>query len=121
MTWFAVAALLGLALLPTVSHALAWAQGGRTVWAEICTAQGPRLVAIDDAAAGQDSPATSAAHLEHCPFCAQASAVAGPPPAPITVPVVPAERTGPPARFFAAPHTLFAWSSAQPRAPPAVS
>src|SRR5262245_31384367 len=46
--WLALVAMLALAVLPTLSHALAFARGG-AAWAEVCTPQGMRLVAVDAA------------------------------------------------------------------------
>ena len=42
-TWFAIFAMLGLALAPTVSHALA-ASGPGNPWAEICSVAGGKVV-----------------------------------------------------------------------------
>ena len=56
-TWFAILAMLALALLPTVSHAVAHGQGSRSAWAEVCTPQGMKWVAVDAAsAAANPSP-----------------------------------------------------------------
>jgi hypothetical protein len=78
-----------------------------------------RLVAVGiDGGESSPAPAGAAAHLEHCPYCVQSAGTLGMPPAPIGVlplPVASAER---PALFLQAPHTLHAWRSAQPRAPP---
>ncbi|MDO9091153.1 MAG: DUF2946 domain-containing protein [Rubrivivax sp.] len=120
-TWFALVAVLGMALLPTLSHALAFSQGEPRVWAEICTPQGMKRVAVDSLsgeAAGTTDPATSAAgHLEHCPWCTLSAPAAGLPPAPPSVPIVSAAAEHLP-RWLQAPRTLWAWGSAQPRAPP---
>lgn len=126
--FIAFLAVFALALLPTVSHALthwriAGAAGG---WAEVCTVQGPKRVAID--AAGQlmdtvvaDEAALSAVHLQHCPLCVLHSD--GPPPLPVAAVALPLLLAGndPPAAFLHAPRTLHAWRSAQPRGPPAFS
>lgn len=122
LAWFAIVAMLALALLPTVSRAMAQAQGGRTAGAELCTAQGMVRVILDgapgDPAAGPVSPETASGHLDHCPFCslsAQAAGLASAPPWPLTL-VAAAGHLPPPC--LQAPHTRLAWCSAQPRAPP---
>ena len=117
--WLALVAMLAMSLLPTLSHAWAYANGG-SVWAEVCTPQGAKLVAVADAPgeAGEPAPTQAIGHLEHCPFCALSSgAVALPTALPITVPLL-LGSDDPPALFLHAPRTLFAWASAQPRGPP---
>ena len=75
--------MLALVLLPTVSHALALAQGGKTAWAEVCTPQGMKRVALDDApGAGDITPPQGDIHLEHCPYCTLSGVNAVPPDAP---------------------------------------
>lgn len=120
----AIVAMLALALLPTVSHALAAARD-QSPWAEICTPQGTRVVSIADADVGviadrDDGRSGSAGiHLEHCPFCASSSAATlGMPPAHTGAAVLAAGGIEPPPRFLQAAYTLHAWRSAQPRAPP---
>lgn len=111
--------MLALALLPTVSHALAFAQGGKSAWAEICTPQGMMVVAVESAPGDEGIPV--AAHLEHCPYCAQAATTLGMPPAVATAPALPLAAIEPPALFLNAPRAPFAWAAAQPRAPPFLS
>jgi hypothetical protein len=122
--WLALAALLALALLPSISHALAFAQGS-TVWAEVCTPQGSRLVAVADAAGGTDTDAPASRHamgqLEHCPLCALSTGALGLPSAPPAVVAALLGSDAVPALFLHAPRTLFAWASAQPRGPPSCS
>lgn len=112
-SWLALVAMLGLALAPTVSHALA-ASGPGNPWAEICSVAGGKLVMADAAGAQADA----GTHLGHCPLCAQVG----------SAPVLPvAESAGAllvagadfrPALFAQSPTPLFAWAAAQPRAPP---
>lgn len=115
LTWVALVAMLGLGLLPAVSHALASA-GGRG-GAEVCTAGGLTRVAAAGAPTGSDSqPATTA--LVHCPFCAPGAPAAGPLPAPRQAWLAQGAALAalPDARV---PPTLPAsWAAAQPRAPP---
>ena len=119
--WLALVAMLALALLPTVSHALAFARGG-AAWAEVCTPQGMRLVAVDAAqAADNGAPAQAAGHLEHCPLCALGADAPPLPPAPPAALRLPVAGAEPPPLFLQAARTLHAWRSAQPRAPPSFS
>ncbi len=113
-TWLALVAMLGLALAPTVSHALA-ASGPGNPWAEICSVAGGKMVVADAAGVQADA----GAHLGHCPLCGQ---IGNAPPLPV------AESAGMllvagadfrPALFAQSPTPLFAWAAAQPRAPPA--
>ena len=73
LTWIPLFAIVGLALLPTLSHALAWlhSDGG---WVEVCSAQGPRRVLAGVAAADGSAPVPAASHLQHCPMCALSGA-----------------------------------------------
>lgn len=107
-----------MALAPTLSHALSFARGGPSAWAEVCTPQGMKRVALDSAVEADAGAATPAPSMDHCPYCAFSADAAGLAPAPALVPTPPAGADALPALFLQAPHTLFAWASAQPRAPP---
>jgi len=104
--------MLALALLPTLSHALAGSSSG---FAEVCTPQGMKVVAL---AEGQQQPATASLHLEHCPYCVAGFAGAPLPPAALALPLPAQAAALAPPRFLQAPRTLFAWAAAQPRGPP---
>jgi hypothetical protein len=119
VTWLALVAVLALALMPAVSHALAFARGDVTAWAEVCTTQGLQRVALD---AQDGAPATTGQHLDHCPFCKLGSDDAGAPP-PAASDLAGPMPPGPlvPMWLRQAPRTQFAWSAAQPRAPPTFS
>lgn len=118
--WLAILATLAMALMPTVSHALAhWR--GQASWVEVCTTAGSRLVALDAAGEAQQPATSAAAHLEHCPYCAPSFGGVGLPPSPLTLPLPADLATEVPALFLQAPRTLHAWCSAQPRAPPSLS
>jgi len=114
--------MLALALMPAISHALAFVRGQSADLVEICTQQGPQRVSLKDGAPATDpAPALAFEHLDHCPFCAQLGTPLGMPPAPVVVPLQTHLSHAMPRLFYAAPRTLFAWSAAQPRAPPAFS
>lgn len=135
--WLASVAMLALALLPTVSRALAAASpaspAGAALWAEVCTVQGVLMktapaaampAAGDEAHEGNGDPVAwsgGAAALDRCAFCVLAAASA---PlraavpsfaAPAGAPALPAATERP------SPHASTAWASAQPRAPPSSS
>ena len=115
--WIALVAMLAFALVPTVSRALAFANGSAN-WAEVCSPQGIKWVSL---AEGDEAPAPATGHLDHCALCGLASDGAAPlpaSPAPAALPVGSAEI---PRLFLQAAHTLHAWCLAQPRAPPAWS
>lgn len=108
-------AVLVASLAPVVSHALG--KSGTASWVEVCTAQGSQWVQGDAPPAGD--PAPGAGHLlDHCPYCSLHPNAVGIPPALLqALPPVAAGHAVPLA-FLAAPRTLHAWVSAQPRAPP---
>jgi hypothetical protein len=116
LTWLALVAMLGLGLLPTVSHALAWAgaNGGNGSGAEVCTAGRPSRVAADGVTGGL--PATGV--LQHCPYCVPGSVAAGLPPSPL--PDLAALRSSGqvPQGVCLAPLESTRWTAALPRAPP---
>ncbi len=117
LIWIALVAMLGLGLLPAVSHALAWA-GGSDDWAEVCTASGLTRVAAPGWPVEPDGlPAT--AGMEHCPYCALGAAAAGLPPPLLQPWLAPAAGLAALAAVFPGPALAAAWSAAQPRAPPA--
>jgi hypothetical protein len=116
-TWIAVLAILLASLAPSLSHALASATG--TNWIEVCTTQGSKWIAAGED--GSERAPASAHVLEHCPYCSlHAPGLALPPANDATL--LPSRLAHEvPLAFLAAPRTLHAWVSAQPRAPPLFS
>lgn len=107
-------AVLLAALAPAVSFALGSQLGAN--WVEVCTAEGSKWVQP-----GNDEAPASAHVFEHCPYCTlHTPAIGMPPVPPAQLPIVDAADAVPLA-FLAAPRTLHAWASAQPRAPPTSS
>lgn len=108
--------LLFAALAPTLAQA--FAPRADASWNDICRAQG---AARASAESGPSDDAGHAAHpFEHCPFCHLQAHGPALPPAPPSLPVL--DGTEPlPRAFLAAPRSVHAWVSAQPRAPPALS
>lgn len=118
--WLTSVVILAGALSPASVHRLLMAGvPGAPDWAEICSAQGTRLILSVERA--DDGPAhdSQGAHLfGHCPWCALHASSFAPPPVPALAPHVPALRHVTPTLFLAAPAPLFAWRSPQPRGPP---
>lgn len=115
--WWALAAMLMMALAPTLSLGMQAKAGGSLV--ELCTALGTRWVTLDAAEPGtaESRPDTPAHLFEHCPYCALHADTLGPAPSVPAVGLLPLNFEAP-RLFLAAPRTLHAWLAAQPRGPP---
>lgn len=117
IAWIALVAMLALALVPTLSRAMAYASGG-SGWSEVCTPQGMQWVSVDSEQSSSPPDGTPP-QVDHCHFCQLASVGAAPPPASaLALPVAGAE---PPRLFPQALRTVHAWRSAQPRGPPSLA
>jgi len=114
----ALAAMLALALLPSVAHALNFLQGNSSSLAEICTPRGMQWVQLDVAASEGERPSTAVDPMEDCPYCSRAMSVDGLPPPAQQPQLLPAADGDEPPLFLRARRTPFAWASAQPRGPP---
>ena len=116
-SWVAILAILMGALAPTISHALAPVTG--QAWLEVCSTAGIRWVKAEPSDSEQSPAGKSGAHwFDHCPDCSiQADLLALPAGAGGAAVLLPLSFEVP-AAFLAAPRTLHAWVSAQPRAPP---
>ncbi|MGV3655121.1 MAG: DUF2946 domain-containing protein [Noviherbaspirillum sp.] len=135
--WMACFAVLLAALAPTVSHAVNAARLADTGQHEYCSAGSAEAHGGHAQASGHADHSTPAAlpgsapyaghgpdgglHFEHCPFCLTHAGSFGLAPG-FSITVQPeigvALRPG---LFYHSPQPLFAWTGAQPRAPPAVS
>lgn len=116
-SWIAILAVLVASLAPSVSHALGLNKGAS--WMEVCSAQGSKWQQTDS---DESRGAPAAGHvLEHCPYCSIHAPALGMPPAPEVAPLSLDLTDEFPLAFLAAPRTLHAWLSAQPRAPPSFS
>lgn len=114
--WIAMLAILFSALAPTVSYALA-AVSSSADTVEICTINGYKLVQPSHSDSSK-APASAKHGMTHCAFCTThggAYALTG---SPSVILAFEAGRTVHPPLFYAAPHSLHAWSAANPRAPP---
>ena len=104
--------MLCLAVVPTLSHAIAWSAGA-ALPSDVCSVN-------DSLALAGDAPATTASHhLDHCPICGVA-AHAAPPPVPVACTLMAAPATSAPELFWVSPRPLHAWASAPSRAPPLI-
>ena len=113
--------MIGLALLPSISHALMARQSAALAsnpWAELCSTGGATAASGERTDLSRQSRA-AAKHLADCGACClMAAAPVGMPPAPAVAWAVP-ERVAYVAPLFKhAPRPLFAWAAAQARAPP---
>ena len=118
-SWIAVLAILMAALAPTISHALGSKASAN--WIDICSSVGAKWVQPNAEPTGK-APNPAAAHVfDHCPYCSLHANATGLPPTSVTLalPLVFGDEF--PIAFLAAPRTLHAWVSAQPRAPPLFS
>jgi hypothetical protein len=126
VAWLACVAILFGLFAPSVAHALAAPDGAAGNWSEICTALGVKLVKVTDAATGEPSSpeiSDSDAHEpygKHCAYCQSDSSPALPP---VHLPVlfIAVDMQRAPRLFYRSPRPLFAWASANPRAPPVLS
>lgn len=120
LRWFgrlALGLLLSLALVPSLSRALA-DQAAPGPWGEYCSSVGTQRIAVTGLPE-ESSPAPAATHIEHCPLCGNLNGPLVPPPAQTAgLPALDAGSFRPPL-FAHAPRPLFAWRTAQPRGPPA--
>lgn len=124
-TWIALFAVIGLALAPTVSHALArgGAAGGVNPWAELCSAatSQPAAAAVAAHATTEVPPQALATPFDHCPLCGHAGCAAVLPTAPPASFHAAGCARFVPASFSQSRRPQFAWAVAQPRGPPARS
>jgi hypothetical protein len=116
LAWLALAAMVGLALLPGVSHALVFVRGDAPNLAEICSAQGMRTIAPD--VGSDETPAPQATGAADCPFCLQGGHTPGLQQALPRLALQVLAQGSVPASSPQAPPTALAWAAAQPRAPP---
>ncbi len=118
--WIACFAILLNALAPSISHAISASAGQTAAWAEICSVDGARLVAVgtDHAQSPDGSPSPQAQPSAHCPFCSPHAGTFALPAAAMTLPVPIAGARLLPSLFYRSPQPLFSWAAANPRAPP---
>jgi hypothetical protein len=124
VAWIACAAILLGSMAPLATQALERTSRGAPDqgWVEVCTAMGTMRVDTGDSAPDGPAHKAPADHAQqHCAFCSSHTTALGMPPAAPASMFVPALRPGLPELFLKSPRPLFAWSTAQPRAPPPAS
>lgn len=116
ITWLAIVLILGSAVAPTISHALTPQMQVTVGLSEICSDHEQELsLALDDAE--ENHSEHQSLHFEHCPFCVHHTAE-------MLLDqefcfLFPAAQSALyPLLFFSSLRPLFAWSVANPRAPP---
>lgn len=117
---FACLAMLMAALAPSISHALSDPGNTRSLWTEICSTAGLKLVRVDLAQAEAPAHGEPASAFEHCPFCQPQGSMPALLPAAIVLPVTLAGFPIP-SLYYQSPRPLFVWAGAQSRAPPVFS
>ena len=118
--WIACLALAVGALLPSVTHSVR--QAAPNGWFEVCTSFGAKWVRASEARTDSEGPEAPPRGIhEHCAYCVMHAGDLAVPPARGTGLAPSPLQFALPARFLAAPRTLFAWRSAQARGPPRVA
>jgi hypothetical protein len=123
-SWIAIAAIVFSALAPTIAHAFPAKNTPQTLWQELCTAQGTKLIQSTDVAGDpQQIPAQNNAgiHFEHCPYCFSHAVSVGLPPATAAFVFVATGQTAQFAASYIAPVLPLYYQSANPsQAPPSL-
>jgi hypothetical protein len=114
--WIACLAIFGIAFAPTLSRLLV-----EPTWGEVCSARTLTPGGEDVERTGDSTPSPGTGHLAHCPLCGLGSTPMVMPPARTVVFDGAGLAQHLPVLFLRAPRPLFAWASAQPRAPPSIS
>lgn len=111
-------AILFNAFVPLLSHA-AQAAAPPVMDVQVCTALGMTTMSVAAAPAGPADSTAGKLHktMNHCGYCV-AHATHGLPPPPAMPFAAGTGRDVYPPLYYHAPHPLFPWSLAQPRAPP---
>ena len=118
--WIALFAILWASLAPSMAHGDSHAGHSMRVNMDYCTGASASSTSIEmpqDRAHDEQTPSHEDSH--HCPLCRNPQANVGILPTPVIVLPAAAGRMTYPALFYRASHPLYAWSAAQPRAPPA--
>jgi hypothetical protein len=121
-------AMVAMAIMPTISHAIVRFSEpvGVPMVMEVCTTRGVERISmapglqLTDPSKGVGSKTLPASHdlnAEHCPMCGQSGHSVMPPLAQSLL-KLPGLSDAPPRLFLLAPRPLFAWLQARPRGPP---
>jgi len=129
--WAALWAMIAMAIMPTISHAMVRFSGpsGPAMMTEVCTTRGVERISVDPGLqstnplrdAGSNSlPASHDLNAEHCPMCGQTGHSGMLPPLQSLLKLS-GLSDAPPRLFLLASRPLFAWLQARPRGPPHIS
>ncbi|WP_158598057.1 DUF2946 domain-containing protein [Noviherbaspirillum saxi] len=115
-------AILLVALVPSISHALALKNASSPRLTEVCTSFGIKQLKLPaEEATKPFSTVKHDQHFEDCPFCRIDGDTPVLPPVSALVRLTTIASFPQPFLFYQAPQRLFAWTPAQSRAPPAHS
>lgn len=113
--WVTLFALVLTTLAPGAARTWAHLQGqASTDWGQVCSAMTAEGMSGSQPASGQPAGAMP----DHCTMCLLRADLAGPPALPPAIALRADLGHAHPTLFLQAPHTLYAWSAAQARAPP---
>jgi len=122
IAWLSCFAILLGSLAPAISHAIANIKGQPAPWSEICSTSGNKFVPFDISLAASNKESndndSQPMKMEHCAYCTMHAPtfalndqrLLALQPANLSYSL--------PKLFYQAPYPLFAWASANPRAPP---
>lgn len=117
IVWIAMLSVLFGAVAPTVARAMA-ASVPATEEMQVCTTDGMVTIVVDKAQSGESSTPAPDHMFKHCPYCAaHGGAIDLPPALQLAFAVILQSNTHPPL-FYQSATPLFAWTAANPRAPP---
>lgn len=130
-SWIAIAAIVFSALAPTISYAFSSKSTPQTLWQELCTAQGTKLIANDTIPGSIGQPGSQiptqpsqdkmGMHFEHCLYCFSHAGSVGLPPATASFVFVATGQTAQLAESYIAPVLPLYYQSANPsQAPPSL-
>ena len=130
-SWIAISAIVFTALAPTIAHAFPAKNTPQTLWQELCTAQGTKLITNDAiprsiGQLGSQIPTQPARdkmgmHFEHCPYCFSHAGSVGLPPATASFLLIATGQTARLAELYIAPVLPLYHQSANPsQAPPSL-
>ncbi len=119
--WVASFAILVNAFVPAWAQAWFQSRAGAASWVEVCSTSNFKVDALKSSSTfdADQAPAKNSMKSAHCPFCLPhaGSFALLPSVTPVVVASLSQHDAHPPL-FYSAPRPLFAWTQAQPRAPP---
>jgi hypothetical protein len=120
--WMGCFVILLASMAPSISRVLIAFDTHAPSIIEICTMDGMVQITDDTAPYPTSAATQQVMHIEHCPFCLNNPLALGlTPAAPVSTQPVLSSYYQFPALFYQASTPLFAWLSAQPRAPPVLA